>query len=591
MLTIRHKTGALAGTTQQVETTSGRVTFGRDSAFCDVVFPIDEALVAHRHFALVKKPSGDWTFDLFGKPFVAMNGAPVDEAEAVRSGAIIALGRHGGPSFVIELANEVGVGAGPITQTQEKVQGSHSAAARARRYGLAGLLLAIAAGGGAVAVYSFARSEGTRLNEAVANLSEEQKRAAAQTISSDVKEKLTRAAYLVIKKFANGTVWPAGTATPIAPDLLGTNAHVAEIFLKKKPDERVFVRAPGHDGAVYEVIEARKHPAYDALAEFLKKDPFFVVGIAGRSRLSSSNADSYDVGTLRVSPGSNISPVLELAGREELARLAPGFPLALAGYPMENIAGSEVQALAPTPTLQVGIVTAMTDMFNVPADFEHSFLVHNNVPATGGASGSPMVGPSGRIVAFHNAGNKYFVGNARIPNAAMALYAQRADMLGDLLTGDGSAVVEAQRAYWSKMTAAFRRGIDYLIPRLLASLKPKDGMTAEPVSREKFVMTAADKTTVKDDDGASIAVRIQKRTVNVTAGRQYVFIGYADEARWLNMYLRVADKVVAKDAEHEWYPHLAHTAEQDGSVELFLMSADENVAYTLFQYVWTGAPS
>lgn len=585
MITIRHKAGLLAGTSQQIEARSDRITFGRDSATCDVVFPNHETLVAHRHFALVRKPSGDWTFDLFGKPFVAMDGQPVGEAEAVRNGATIELGRHGGPSFVIELDERRAASGDTVTQTQEKVQSLHSAAARTRRYAAAGLLLALVLGGGALALYALTRGESARLSEALARLAEEQRRAAAQTISTDVKEKLIKGAYLVIMRSADG-LQATATATPIGPDVLGTNAHVAAAFLNRKQGERFFVRAPGHDGAVHEVIEARKHPSWEALDDFLGKDPILVPGSA-KPWLSSSKAFSYDVGTLHLAKGSNLSPILELAGREELEKLAPGFPLAIAGYPTEDISLSEIQPFAPTPTFGVGIVTAMTNMFGTPTDFEHRFLIHHNLPTTGGSSGSPLVGPSGRIVGLNNAGHV----SSGVPSGALINYGQRADMLADLLAGSGSALIESQRAYWTKMTAGFRRGMEYFVPFLLSGMKPRDGMTAEPVSREKYAMTAADRTSVTDAKGKKSTVREQTRTLQVKAGRQYAFIAYAEEKKLLRLYLFVGKELVDQNELPYWFPFVSHAAAQDGTVELVVRSDDEDVTYTLFQYVWTGSSS
>jgi hypothetical protein len=362
----------------------------------------------------------------------------------------------------------------------------------------------------------------------------------------------------------------------------------------------MYVRAPGHGGAVYEVIEARKHPGYDAFNSFVSKDPIYVIGTSNcpscpfPDRLSASL--TYDVGTLRVTAGSKMSPIIEMASRDELAKLAPGSPLALAGYPTESIQGSEVQPLAPTPNLSVGIVTAMTDMFNVPSDVEHRFLIHHNLPITGGSSGSPMVGPSGKIVAFNNSENALQVPTSilwtgRIPNAVLINYAQRADLIQDLETGTGSANIETQRAYWTKMTEAFKRGFDVIVPAIVAALKPKDGMTAQLVDQKKFTMGAGDKITLRNPNGQEIPVRQQKQTIQVSAGRQYLFIGYAEDRATIAMYLFVGDKLVSKDEQDDWHPHISYTAAQDGTIELDVLSADKDITYQLLQYVWTGAAS
>jgi hypothetical protein len=302
------------------------------------------------------------------------------------------------------------------------------------------------------------------------------------------------------------------------------------------------------------------------------------------------------VGTLRVAAGSNLSPIVPLASRDELARLGPGYPLALAGYPLENIQGAEVQPLAPTPNLSVGIVTAMTDMFNVPSDVDHRFLIHHNLPATGGSSGSPMIGASGKIVAFANSGNIFslptsVVWTGRIPSAALINYAQRADLIADLGAGTGSADIDGERAYWTKMTEAFKRGFDVVVPAILAHLKPKDGMTADLVSQGNFTMTAADKITVRNANGKDIPVRRQKQSMKVAAGRQYLFIGYAEDRAQMNLYLFVDGKLVGKDEEDDWHPSVSHTAARDGTVEFDVLTADQDVTYRFLQYVWIAAPS
>jgi hypothetical protein len=603
MIIIRHQTGPLGGTEQKIEPKSDRITFGRDSQVCDVVYPPDEILVARRHFALVKKLSGEWTFDLFGDLFIAMDGQPVYEAQALRDGAKIELGRHGGPSFEVRISGETLASELPATGTQEEVEGPHAialraerAAARTRRFALAGVVLAIIASSAAAGIYYLVRSEGGRLSEAVTALSKEQERMAGQAISDTAKHKLVQAAYVVLKKFPNGRISAFGTATPIATNLLATNAHIAQRFLEKQPDERVYVRAPGHDGAVYEVVEARKHPAYGALADFLRSDPIVVWENCPKcvpDFLSSSNAFSYDVGTLRVSDGQNLSPIIEIAGREELAKLEAGSPLAAVGYPMEGVAGTEVQPLAPQPTLATGIITAMTDMFNVASDVDHRFLIRNNLPGAGGSSGSAMIGPSGKIVGFFNAGTTVPVPESispseRIDSAVMINYGQRADLLLDLLADSGSTNIDLQRAYWKKMTETFKRGIEVIVPHIVEAMKPKAGMSAELVSRGKFSMTAEDKTVLRDSNGKDVTVRLQKRFLNVTAGRPYVFICYAEQATNMNLYLYVGGKLVDKDAGRSWYPFRSYMAKEDGAIELKLLSIDKDVTYTLFQYVYGG---
>ena len=97
MLTIRHLNGPQAGTEVKINSGKARVVFGRQLD-CDVQFPPEETAVARQHFALVKKPSGAWTVELFGTPYVAIDGQPADNgqvcATAPRSSSGASAGRR-----------------------------------------------------------------------------------------------------------------------------------------------------------------------------------------------------------------------------------------------------------------------------------------------------------------------------------------------------------------------------------------------------------------------------------------------------------------------------------------------------------------
>src|SRR6185295_2328623 len=156
-----------------------------------------------------------------------------------------------------------------------------------------------------------------------------------------------------------------------------------------KPGEKMLVRAPGTDGRTWEVVAHKIHPSYEPLDEFLTKDPLMVQSTRtgsdpnGLRMLSAGNG--YDVAFLRVE-GPPLSPILELATPEEVLKLRAGDPLAYAGYPQENIAGSEMQALGPTPQVRTGFVTAITDLFALPTEPSQRRLVHHNMGTTVGAS-------------------------------------------------------------------------------------------------------------------------------------------------------------------------------------------------------------
>src|SRR5258705_13967834 len=96
MLIIRHLTGPLAGREDRIEPNVDRVVFGR-RLDCQVVYPADANIVARHHFALVRKASGDWTIDLFGQPFVAVNGGPAHPGAQMPPAPNIEPATSGGP--------------------------------------------------------------------------------------------------------------------------------------------------------------------------------------------------------------------------------------------------------------------------------------------------------------------------------------------------------------------------------------------------------------------------------------------------------------------------------------------------------------
>src|SRR5579884_1073352 len=133
MIVVRHLTGPRAGTVDRLDARLDRIVFGRRES-CDVVFPPEETIVAREHFALVRKPpgpAGHWTVELFGEPFVAVNGVAADPGQRLPPDATFELGRRGGPSFTVHVEPDPAADTLPLTETQEQDEGARHAAARA----------------------------------------------------------------------------------------------------------------------------------------------------------------------------------------------------------------------------------------------------------------------------------------------------------------------------------------------------------------------------------------------------------------------------------------------------------------------------
>jgi hypothetical protein len=116
--------------------------------------------------------------------------------------------------------------------------------------------------------------------------------------------------------------------------------------------------------------------------------------------------------------------------------------------------------------MQSGIVTANTDWWLSHRDFNDRLLVHHNLSSSGGASGSPVFNTKGQVVALHSAGN-YTVGRVyeqgqssvkRIKSGVQISYAQRADLLKDLInvSGTGTAATPKESIAPQVQVVAFR---------------------------------------------------------------------------------------------------------------------------------------
>jgi V8-like Glu-specific endopeptidase len=602
MLIIRHRTGALAGKEDRVEARDDRVVFGRDPNACDVVFPPDATLVSRRHFALVRKPSGDWTVDLFGAPFVAVNGQPAELGAAVRSGALFELGRHGGPSFELTIEGERKEGGLAMTMAQEEVSGSRTVAAkaaraagRARALSYAGLALALllAIGGGAF-YYQHLASE-RQLAAQLHQLNEAQARLAADSIPREYRDRLVQAAHLVIIRDAAGNERGDATAFPIGPHLLATAAHVADNRDNFKPGEKMLVRAPGPNGRTWEVVEHTKHPSYQALDDFLGEDAMFMKSTKSANEPNGlrpfTSVYGYDVAVLRVE-GPPLSPILELATPEEIAALRPGDPLAYAGYPQQDIIGAAVNVLGATPEVRTGLVSALTDFFAMPADATQRRLVHHNMGTTVGASGSPIISTSGRVVALHTKSNYMpVVGGKQVPSGALINYGQRSDMLADLLSGKAAASVEIEKAYWQKQTAKLLRGREAIVASLLDGFKPNPSATPTLVSEDEDELEEEDRTKTRGTDGTETVTRQKIHEIAVRAGSEHVFIAYAKDGASISLYLFVDKKLVKRVEGQKWFPGTVYRAPKDATVEVYVSGPDDDVTYTLVDYVFEAPKS
>jgi hypothetical protein len=219
---------------------------------------------------------------------------------------------------------------------------------------------------------------------------------------------------------------PFGTAWAFAPTLLGTNAHIAQPTAQlMERGHQVFVLPNGSRGESHRVVRAVSHPRYgDPRPNAMGVKPF---------------PNSYDIGVLEVE--EPFPATVKLARPEQIRAVDSGTPVAFLGFPTERLINSNVNVQNPIATMQTGIVTSISDFFFEDKGPDRNLLIRHNLPATGGASGSPLFLSDGSVVGALNAGNINMVelttqegtDRYRVPSAAQVNFGMRIDILNDLV--------------------------------------------------------------------------------------------------------------------------------------------------------------
>ena len=224
---------------------------------------------------------------------------------------------------------------------------------------------------------------------------------------------------------------PIGTAWAVGPNKFATNGHVVEF--------------------VSNFIESGKkrnlsHGVYIAINQ--KKDLIFSVkkmqinSLFGKREVNYEGKVSvgrYDSGYLYTDEKTPI--YFKLANIQTLENLRAGTKIGFLGFPMENLLDDNVNLSNPIATMQTGIITSVSNYFmeNQPP----KYFIRHNLPAPGGASGSPIFAQNGEVVGLLWGGNvtmdrrcmeiqaaaKKGRGICRRDHAGMINFAERADLL------------------------------------------------------------------------------------------------------------------------------------------------------------------
>jgi hypothetical protein len=568
-----------------------------------VVFPATTTAVGRCHLVLKRDGAGGWLADQQtkdGTPYsLAVNGRPATERSTpIGSGDVLTLGRSDGPRLRFDLVEPDRPTAEdmPLSDDQElpptwwETQRKH-----ARRNAAA--FAAVAASLVVLTYWRFddlslligLREELTRvtlaaaehdakLAEIQAKIDADAKRAAvapADGLSAKQLDELKQASWLVVL-VSDGQPQPLATAFPRSETLMVTNAHVATQIASRLSAGEVFVYSPGVNPKRHRVVGARIHPAYQEFEADLKK---------AKTGVETANGDfreldlpgAYDVALLELEPGATAGPVLPIA-HDAPGQTGVGEQIAFAGYLLRNISGAEAANVAPVPHVHFGTVSALTNFFTFASDgdWDHAQLVHNTIPITGGASGSPIVNMDGEVIAIVSSGevlpNLSTDADAAAPaqpSAVLVNYAQRIDLIGDLQSPSAFDVA-SERAFWQQQIARLGDHHEYAVDELIAEAERQDSREFEAVGEP------IDQQVEQGLDFSEFELSLEK-------GRSYAIMAYSAGAEGVALTVNAGDDELASETGRP--ADVIFKADRDGEAQIVVVtSAAQKSSFELRVY-------
>jgi hypothetical protein len=139
-----------------------------------------------------------------------------------------------------------------------------------------------------------------------------------------------------------------------------------------------------------------------------------------------------------------------LADTAQLDNLKPADTAGFAGFLIDAV-NPGLNLGLPGPFDKIGRVERLSDFFGVDTqDLAQKLLVQHSIPTTGGASGSPIFNANGNVIAIHSANNYQFIAGSseRIVSGAQVHYAQRVDLVRELLDGTASRNQQERAKLW-----------------------------------------------------------------------------------------------------------------------------------------------
>ncbi len=431
------------------------VVVGRHPS-CDVCFGADAQAVSRYHLAFERK-LGRYRLLLDPDSSVWLDGDEAFEGDVLPSAAELRLGAENGPLLRVQVFEDDGA---PPPSPVHHDSAARVAAATERRVRVLLTVLTV------VLVASLAgmgwMNHADR--QAVVQLMAEARGGPGRSdgqLAARLRD-AQHSVYLVMAKDSQG-VTPFGTAFVVGDGVLVTSAHVVEQFRDMGAGLTLVVRGAGASSGDVAVVATEMHPQYRRFEDAWRAYGPLAAGAGGASR-PIVGAGGYDVALLRVAPADagKLGPPLPLAADADLVALEPGDPVGYVGFPIESAALGGVNLDDPEAQLQIGRLTALTDFFLVKSDLADRQLLQHSLPVQGGASGSPMLDGRGQVIGVVSGGNLIEINaqGTRVPTGSGVNFAQRADLVRELLAGDAAQRGPDREALWQRRLKRYQNEVD-----------------------------------------------------------------------------------------------------------------------------------
>jgi hypothetical protein len=235
----------------------------------------------------------------------------------------------------------------------------------------------------------------------------------------------------------------------------------------------------------------------------------------------------------------------------------------------------------PTPQSKVGNLTTVTDYFNIHRKDGLNHLVQHDMGATGGASGSPLINTDGEVVAVLSAVNFIFLssGEARIPSGASINFAQRADLVRELLDGKADEQLVGYQAMWGEALKLF---VDFrsVLPQLiLADLKAWLGTETDPLP-----LREEEGTLGAFDEGWGYPVTTYDIDLPEPGAFGFQAIGRSGNPIYLALVQN--GEVLIYDFAGEYFAYVATDFKEGGKIQVVVAGQNEGQGYDLKGFYW-----